>query len=134
MLDAIIPSPLIQRYARRHDGVPQARKDAAGNQYPKGARRTARGTCLQRRAEASDDHADECGIAAAKRVVERLREEHVAQPGADIVDGRDEARARRIRLVEEGHEAWVDEDGREDADIVAARALLVSLGCWVENE
>jgi len=46
-------------------------------------------------------------------------EEDVAEPCPDVVHGCDEAVLRGVEAAEGGFEAWVDEDGGQNADVVA---------------
>jgi hypothetical protein len=68
-------------------------------------------TGLQRLAGAHDGHAAEGGTAAPEAVRGGMGEEDVADPGAEIVDGRDQAAAVGGGRAEGGFEARMDKDG-----------------------
>lgn len=53
-----------------------------------------------------------------------MRQEDIAGPRAQVVDGRDDALLGGAGVVQLGDEARVDEDGGEDADIVAGDFAL----------
>ncbi|KAL2172729.1 hypothetical protein VTG60DRAFT_4175 [Thermothelomyces hinnuleus] len=122
-------SPLVEWHARRDDGRPHAGDDATGDDH--GERVRPRGAGLKPLAEAYHRHAAESSVAAAQSVGDGVCKQHVAQPRAEIVDGRDESAPGRVWLTQGLLEARVDEHGGQDADIVPRRvgkAMRVSFG------
>lgn len=58
-------------------------------------------------------------MSATQPVGQRVRQEQVGQQGAEVVDARDKPLLRRRWVVKCCFPAWVDEDGGQDADVVA---------------
>jgi hypothetical protein len=79
---------------------------------------------LQQGAEAQYEGSGESGVATAEPVAQRVGDEDVAEEGAEVVDARDDALCAGAGLVEELAPAGVNEDGGEDADVVAGDALV----------
>jgi hypothetical protein len=109
--------PLVQRHRRGHNGQAKAADDAADDEHGIGPRSTRAGQ--QHGADADGGHAAHASIATAEIVAERVRDEDVAEPGAEIVDGGDETSVRGIRVVQRLLEAWVDIESRDDTNIIA---------------
>lgn len=83
---------------------------------------------LQQGAEAQDESSGESGVAATEPVAQGVGDNDVAEEGAEVVDSRDDALCAGAGLVEELAPAGVDEDRREDADIVAGYVLAREIG------
>jgi hypothetical protein len=62
-----------------------------------------------------------------------VRQEDIAQPGAQVVDGGDEPRLRGLGAVQRLLEARVRVDGRDDADVVPGRISPLLDLFWVSR-
>lgn len=114
--------PLIQWHRGRHDCKPYTTDDAASNHHGVGP-----GTCcasLQSRANACHQHSREGSEPATQIVASRVREEDIADPGAEIVYGRNQTGMRGVGLVQCLDEARMDEDCRENSYIIAVRVRV----------
>lgn len=112
-----VSEPLVQRHGSRHNGDSNATDYPPQDHHRECA--AAPAACLRNRSDAEDGGTDHGGIAAPEGVTERPRDEDVAEPCADIVNAGYDTLLLRGGVVLDGDPAGVDEDGRENADVVA---------------
>lgn len=104
-------SPLIKWHARADDGNPQTRDDPPNNDHGESTRWASSRSRNQCRAGACCDGADQGSMPTTQEVRKGVGYEYVAEPGAEVVDGGDEALLGGARVMQGLDEARVDQDG-----------------------
>lgn len=105
---------LIQRNRRAHNTNAQSTSPPPNRHHPDPLTRGHEHSPRRK-----DPRTHEGRIPAPQPVGQRVREEEVREQGAEVVDGGDGAALGGVGVVHGVAPARVDEDGGEDADVVA---------------
>lgn len=115
-------SRLIKGHRGGNNGNAHAGNEPSRNHGSK--RRPAMTGGLEQGAKDENDSTGKRGVAPTQPVAQGMREENVAQEGAEVVDARDNAFRAGLGVVQHLDPSRVHKNGRENTDMVSGASQL----------